>query len=808
MELLAPAGNRKNFMAALEAGADAIYLGGKIFNARARANNFSIEELKELIKIAHMLNVAVYVTVNILIADNEISDLEKYLRKLDEIGVDAIIVQDLAVLKIARRVAKRMEIHGSTQMTATNLATVDYLYSQGMTRVVVSRELSLEEIKEICAKTKAEIEVFIHGALCICYSGQCLMSSLIGGRSGNRGACAQPCRLPYELVDEKGNVITKKEENYIMSPKDLNYAEYMDELIAAGVASFKVEGRMKKVSYVREVIGAYRDIIDKHGRTTKKDLRKLESGFNRGFSTDYLLNDVGREMMTIAAPNNQGKEIGKAKRKGHKMILDLTEQINEGDLLKVIAKDGLVRYFTVDKNWKLEINNGKNTYIVTPEEMPTDGIVYLASAVNNEAEHSDLAHFSRKIPVYAYLDGKLNETVSCTMMTENGETVTVYNDYILQKAKKTATTLEKVSDQIGRMGNTLFRLETVSMPEGEYMWPASVLNQLRRDSIEALEQIILDKYENDRKILPDYSKIESKEIVKVKTKEEKLKISVRVDEIDGIKAAIKAGADMVIFAGDRWQRLPYQAKVYKEAVNLCKSNGVEIVIDTPRIVRNNEEEQYKKTFMQIVEANPDAISINFLGALNWCKEYNYQGAIYADTSLNTFNELAVEYLLENNIKQIALSEELTMQQIRKISSKTKSLLIDLEIIVQGQLEMMVSEYCAINAFAGSGCKKNCPMPCRKNRYYLRDRKGEMFPLRTDQYCRMHVLNSKELDMRPYIDEIKRAGVQVLRIEARQKDSQYIMKMVKDYRDLIAGKIDGFPKTGEGITRGHYFKGIL
>lgn len=805
MELLAPAGNRKNFMAALEAGADAIYLGGKVFNARAKANNFSIEELKELIKIAHILNVAVYVTVNIVIADSEIKDLENYLRQLDEIGVDAIIVQDLAVLNIARKVAKRMEIHGSTQMTATNLATVNYLYEQGMTRVVLSRELSLEEIKYICQNTKAEIEVFIHGALCICYSGQCLMSSFIGGRSGNRGACAQPCRLPYELIDEDGNIINEKEENYIMSPKDLKYAEYMDELIEAGVASFKVEGRMKKVSYVKEVISAYRHIIDKHGRADKNDLNRLQSGFNRGFSTDYLLNNVGRSMMTIAAPNNQGKEIGEAKRKGLKILLRLFDDINEGDLLKIISKEGLVRYLTVDKNWH---KDEKNTYIVTTNEGAIAGKVYLASSSKSEIEHSDLAHFERKISVYAYLDGSEGEKVSCTFMTEDGQSITVYNDYILQKANKVPTSLEKITNQISRMGNTLFKLESVSVPTGEYMWPASVLNQLRRDGVESLERKLLEQYELKRKDLPDYSKIKTIKVNDEKIKDKRIKIAACVDELDNVKAAVKAGVDIIILAGDRWQRLPYKNNTYKDVVDYCNNNNVEIVFSTPRIIRVNEENRYKEIFKSLIKANPNAISIHFLGALEWCKEFGYKGKIYADTSLNTFNEVAVKTLVDNGISQIALSEEMTMKQIRSLANKVKSLPVNLEILVHGQLEMMISEFCVINAFAGIGCKKNCPMPCLKKKYYLKDRKGELFPLKTDPYCRMHILNTKELDMRPYIDDIKSSRINIIRIEARQKEQEYITRLIKDYKELLNGNGLNFSKTGEGITRGHYYKGIL
>lgn len=812
MELLAPAGTRENFMAALEVGADAIYLGGKVFNARAKAGNFEIDELEECVRIAHLLGVAVFVTVNILIGDKELPQLEAYIRDLDRIHVDAVIVQDIATARIVRRVSKRLAIHGSTQMTAANLGTVNYLYDLGFSRVVLSRELSLREIEYICANTKAEIEVFIHGALCICYSGQCLMSSMIGGRSGNRGACAQPCRLPYELLNEEGKSLLPRDDAYIMSPKDLNYAAHMDALIEAGVASFKVEGRMKKASYVREVIGAYRSIIDKNGKASTSDLKQLESGFNRGFSTNYLLEKTGRSMMTIAAPNNQGKEIGRTLVKGNQLKIITQEELQIGDLLKVITKTNDVRYYTIDENWKRK----EGHLLCEPEEVPVEGTAYLVSSKASE-ERREISYMTRKWSLYAYLDGKEGEPVSLTVMVDNGMTAKATDTYCLQRALNKATSIEKIGEQLGRLGNTLFRLDHLSAPEGEWMWPASVLNNLRRKAVEALERELLVRYEEDHRPLVPHCRldeIDEEGLQEIKPLSHKLRdsykgafLSVRVDELEGVKAAIAGGAHIIHFGGDRLCRIPYDKAIYKEVSRLCKEAQVALSFVTPRVVRAHEEEDYMETLKAMVEAQPDAINIHCLGALQWLKDLSYKGSIWADTSLNIFNSETIDFLRREGVSLMALSEEVTLEQIRQMAKQAPEDIF-LEGLVQGETELMVSEYCVINAFMGGGTKKNCTRPCLKDSYYLKDRKGEIFPLRTDPYCRMHIMNGHDLDMKPYTMDLVKKGLSLLRIEGRQRQGEWIKNTLLMYKDILLGEKVVAAKSGEQITRGHYFKGIF
>lgn len=808
MELLAPAGTMENFMAALESGADAIYLGGKVFNARAHAANFGIDELREAVRLAHILDVSVYVTVNILIGDTELKDLEQYIKDLNSIGVDAIIVQDLAVAEIAKRVAPNIHLHGSTQMTAATLDAVRFYESLGFTRVVLARELSLKEIQHICKHCKAEIEVFVHGALCVCYSGQCLMSSFIGGRSGNRGACAQPCRLPYELLDSKGESVLPKHEAYLLSPKDLNYSEHMNELVAAGVTSFKVEGRMKKVSYVRQVIGTYREILD-DASIHENQRKALASGFNRGFSTAYLEDTVGRQMMTVVAPNHQGKPIGESYTKKGEVYLSLTEPIEQGSLVKILQSNGSVTYYTVDDEWT---RVSDTLYKGRPTEGLAVGQLYLASTPKNTKSRG-LQEFTRKYDMSVYLgvgsDGETNYT-ELTAILDSGLSVTVTNDYVPAIANKVPTSLEKVSEQLGRLGNTLFRLSYVDIPDGPYMWPASVLNALRRDAVAALEEALISHHVESWQALQVTGDVDYDFKAQHRLSYDTCPmISARVDEIEGVKAAIAGGAQKIVFGGDRLSRTPYALSIYDEVARLCAQSDVICTFATPRVVKDDEVEAYKHTLEAIVQAHPDSISIHVPQALLWLRELGYTGAIEADTGLNIFNTPTLHFWEQLHISCVNPSQELTLKQITELAKHSH---VPIETMIHGYTEMMISEYCAIASFVGTGSKVNCPMPCVKESYSLKDRKGEIFPIRTDPYCRMHIMNSHEMDMRAYVPMLLQKGISILRVDGRHMKPSYVKDIVSQYVGIATGTMEAPPKKidsqGESITRGHYFRGIL
>ena len=814
MELLAPAGTMENFMAALEAGADAIYLGGKVFNARSHAGNFDYDELREALRLAHILQVGIYVTVNILVGDRESKALAEHLRELERIGVDGIIVQDLGVARMARQVAPTLELHGSTQMTATNLETVQFLERLGFTRVVLSRELSLDEIRHICEHAKAEIEVFIHGALCISYSGQCLMSSFIGGRSGNRGSCAQPCRLPYQLVTVDGEQTTHDKETYIMSPKDLNYSAYMKELIETGVASFKVEGRMKKVSYVHEVIGTYRTIIDRSGQATEADFARLEEGFNRGFSTAYLENNGSKSMMTISAPNHLGKYLGEGTVKGRTLSLRAQEAVAEGDLLKVIAHTGDVHYITVTA----DITCDRDVYRIPLTETISSGKVYRASQ-GGYTKQRGLKDFTRKYKSYMFLHGEEGSTVSLTMMLESGQTVTVHDEYVLQIANNKPTSVEKITEQLGRLGNTLFELDHVTVPEGPFMWPSSVLNNLRRSAVEAMEELLIRQYveswearkrnlPNGMELLGDMTKSVGQVLgfshdytLDSDTKQ----LEILVDTLEGVEQAVKTPVDRIVF-GDPLHRIPVAQTAYEEIVQLCRDSNKIIIFSTPRVIKDNESTAFKDMLSHMVEAKPDGIRVHFLGALEVLHQLGYTGVVEGDTGLQTFNSHSLSILKDLGVSTTNVSLEATLHQMNKMANKG---IMPIGAIVQGRVELMISEYCPISSFAGTGYKRGCPLVCTKRDYALQDRKGELFPIYTDPFCRTHIMNSRELDMKSYIEDLRRSGLQRLVIDGRQRSPKWIDKEMTMYRQLLEGTVKAPSKEGSThITRGHFFKGIL
>ena len=342
IELLAPAGSWEALEAAVNAGADAVYMGGKAFGARAYASNFDKEEMTKAVYFAHMHRVRLYITVNTLVDDSELAELADYLLFLNNVGVDGIIVQDLGIIRLARQIVPELPLHASTQMTITNSSGVDFAVAAGMERSVLARELSLKEIEAACSRG-TEIETFIHGALCVCYSGQCLMSSLIGGRSGNRGRCAQPCRLPYKLLNAKGEDMLEGKDagQYLLSPKDMNTLAILPQLIEAGVVSYKIEGLMKRPEYVAVVVDAYRRAIDSYKagnyHVPAEDLANIEQIFNRDFTTAYLTHRPGKEMMSDRRPNNRGVLVGrvtKLDKQHNKATVKLEKELHLGDGLE------------------------------------------------------------------------------------------------------------------------------------------------------------------------------------------------------------------------------------------------------------------------------------------------------------------------------------------------------------------------------------------------------------------------------------------------------------------------------------------
>lgn len=805
-ELLAPAGSLEAVFTAIDAGADAIYLGGKRFNARKFAHNLDDDELRKAVTTAHLFGVRIYVTVNILVADKELRELAAYLTFLDTIQVDGIIVQDLAAAKIAHDVAPNLPIHGSTQMTVADIDGVRFLADLGFTQAVLARELSLSEIKAICQASPIPIEVFIHGAQCMSYSGQCLMSSFIGGRSGNRGACAQPCRLPYRLV--KDGKPFGKEDRYLLSLKDLNAAEYIHELMDAGVASFKIEGRMKGNGYVRTVVSAYRGIMDSHAASkgeqmlaAKEGHLLLQESFNRTYQHDFLVNTIGRSTITEKAGSNQGKRAGIITAcRGTQAEALLDEELDPGDIVKVCNDRGEEWVDEVQEVTGSFTRKKQFTIFFRRHDIGTGTLFRLSKKEDRNAKCNGLA---KKIPLYGHVDTGEDGQLRLTMWDESGHTVSCTGDFTPPKAKKRPATAEWVCQQLSRLGDTPFVLNGATLWDEMHMIPASVLNKLRREAVDQIAAQILDEYERP---LPGKVTKRNMAVPKAMPIRKAMGISLRCDTIEAIAAAGKNGADRVIFGGESYHHRGFSAKIWQDAVAAARMYEMEIWAATPRVVKEAYRTQVEAELRAAVEAGCDGIYAGAVSIFAMAAQVAPEVPVYADWSLNIFNGTAASAYAALGCQGIALSPECTLHQIENIG---KACAVPLEVLAAGRIEMMITEYCSVAALAGSGKKTGCPGICSNGRYALRDRKDSIFPIGTDQYCHNHVLNSRDLDMVPYVAKLRRAGLSWLRVEGRGRDTAWISRQIRLYARILDGtETMLFSKENEDVTRGHFFHGIL
>ena len=775
IELLAPAGNFDALKAAVNAGADAVYLAGENFGARAYADNFSKKNLEEAVKFAHLRGVKIHVTTNTILSDNELDFFADYVKFLKNIHVDALLVQDLGAAKIIQEIAPEIPLHASTQMTIHNLDGVKFLQKIGFSRVVLSRELSLQEIDKISKNSSIETEIFIHGALCICFSGQCLMSSMIGGRSGNRGKCAQPCRLPYKLVDENGNNFLKNVGDFILSPKDLNSLNILQKILQTGVNSLKIEGRMKRPEYVATVVKVYRDAID--GKISPDSHKKLAQIFNRDFTTSYFDNNPKKNLISDKKPNNRGIFIGRiSKIFENNISIKLTEKISRGDQLEIWIKIGGRITFTVENfsiygdfcNIELKTLRGINI---------NDRVFKIFDAeLSAEAKKFFNGEFQKKIPVDVQIIAKLNQPLILKMFDIDGNFAEEKTNFIAQIAKNRPLTLEILQNQIGRLGNSVFKIRNFFADFDEnIMIPISELNEVRRKVIDKLESLRLKSFEK----IP--VKVKIPEILfkpKIFTKTE---IVAQVDSFEKIKIALDNGADAILFGGENFSHKIFSPDDFQKAVDFVHSKNKKIYLSTPRIIRESEFPELEKNFSY----NFDAIYIHNLGTLNFIKNFN-KSPIFTDFSLIVFNSQTINFLKNLGIEGVTLSPELNFEQIKHLAKNSP---LPVECIVHGNFELMISNYCAIGTFL------NCS--CKNHKFFLQDRKNIKFPIVTDQFCRMHILNSKTLSMIEHRNNFD--FVDKIRIDCRFLTLEEMKKIISAYK-FGGNEIENF-------TRGHYFRGV-
>ena len=775
IELLAPAGSLESLKAAVNSGANAVYLGGTMFNARAYATNFSDEELQVAIEYAHLRNVKIYVTVNTLFYDEEFKELMTYIDRLYLMNVDALIIQDLGLMAEVKKLYPDFEIHASTQASIHQLSGVEAMAKQGVERVVLARENTIEEIRDIAQHTQIDIEVFVHGALCMCYSGQCLMSSLIGKRSGNRGKCAQPCRLPYKLKLEDKSL--DYAPHYLLSAKDICVIENIGDYIEAGVTSFKIEGRMKRPEYVAAVVKSYRHAIDQWLKThsvgdVQENKAEMFQMFNRGFSLGHAYHE--NNLITDIFPGNFGVEIGEVTqydRDEQLVYIKLNQPLAQGDGIRFGFEDsGRV----VNKMYYRDrlVNQGKSQDEVAVEfnvKIKEGTKVFKTSSVQLiQKLQKEYSEKKIKSPITLQLSGKIGEPLALTL-TSKQHRVTVQSSAIVEKAMNSALSLERIQQQLSKLGNTVYTAEKVivNLPDG-VQFAIKALNELRRNGIEALDKARLTHQRQSKVFKPKETAVSERSIKA---------IHVHVQTLEQCKAAIDSGAKIIYY--------PFVTSL-KEAHFLCQQAGVTLIPYVARIIDDEHLKQIKESSLYSLF---NKIMVGDIGALH----YFLEKEVILDSSLNITNSYALNHDLIKNIA-VVLSVEMSEMQVNHLCDCQQKI----GYVAYGRLETMFTKYCPISQ-QHYGCQKKGCNRCKIGQYYLIDRKNEQFPIIMDEECRMHLYNAKI----QYVDELSELQVDFIVLKMTIETQAEVQRVIEDYQHIIADKSQSYWHGNKDYTLGYF-----
>lgn len=720
----------ENAIAAIENGADALFVGGKGFNARAAADNFTEDELEEIVKYATLRGVCVYVTVNILIKETERIELYNYLKYLEEIGVHAIIVQDLGVARMARRYFPSLRLHASTQMSAHSIADVLFLKALGFKRVVLAREMQLGEIKKITETCGIEIEVFVHGALCYSYSGQCLMSSLIGGRSGNRGRCAQPCRMRYSLKEE-GHVLDQ--ESYLLSLKDICSLEFLPELLSVGVHSLKIEGRMKSPEYVASVVGTYRkyvDMAEKGGsyEVADADLELIKSIFNRGgFSRGYYYERGSRKMLTPDSPRHIGIKVGEVIQynpKNKLATLEITRNLNPGDGLEIIRAG------------KESVGTGVTRPVAAGDQLKCsfDKYVAVGSEVYLTKNHTALKAMkatynrpSRKQKINMSIVGHIGEPLTLTLSCK--EYVVTYKGAVLCEAASNPVTKEKAQKQLTKLGSTSFVADEVSIswPDAAYVG-ISEMNEARREAVSLLEKAMLTKKKDT---MPSSYPNEVVDSCKGEG------YAAHVTSLEQLEVVLDFTEVRIIY----WEWL-YDNEKAGQALQACQKHGVKMYLALPSIMKDAMYDQYMSKLYALIETEAfEGFLVRNMG--QFCLLKDTGKALVMDYNMNIANSESVSLWQEQGAERVTISVELSEKEISHLAGNK-------ERIIYGYIPVMTSSQCVLRGTPS--CQKG-----KKEKPYvtLEDRKNTNWQLYTDcTSCVMQILSYEPIALRK--SELKEA----------------------------------------------------
>ena len=799
VEILAPAGSMECLKAAIAAGADAIYTGGALFGARAYAHNLTEEELLEAIDYVHLHGRRLYLTVNTLIKDREMEkQMYDYLLPYYRQGLDAVIVQDIGLFRFIRKHFPDLPIHASTQMTLTGVDGAKFLEKEGAQRIVTSRELSMAEVKKIADETELEIESFVHGALCYCYSGQCLFSSFIGGRSGNRGQCAQPCRLLYRTPEAK-------RPQYLLSLKDICTLELIPEMIESGIYSFKIEGRMKKPEYAAAVAFQYRKYADlylkyyeecpaeedpaayamKKYRVREEDRQMLLDLYNRGgFHTGYYHTQNGREMISLNRPNHAGVPAVKVlAKKGRNVTAKALTDLYPQDIIELPMRKG--REKADNYTCKDAVRKGMNVQIPVFADTP-----FKRDEIWMRTRNSTLIDTLRE----EFVNGKIKERIcgtfrlypqekaTLTVKCRDAE-ITVAGEKA-QEALSQPMSRERIEKQLRKTGNTEFEFSFLKVEIGEKVFlPMQSLNELRREALETLEKVLCEKYRRSGEVKDP--------------EEDKTELSMEEEVLSGWTASVRTAEQMEVILEEEaigriyvdctmFPRI-WEKDSYVEWITKVHAAGKEIYLVMPYIFRERTRKQYEAAYNRIFGAGWDGILIANYESFAFLKEHGYTGRIMTDYNLYEFNQESRKFWKEKGVFEFTAPVELTERELQDLRVK------DGEVIVYGYLPMMIS----------AGCIQKTTRGCLKKsgQTTITDRYRNPFVVKNEcDYCYNILYNYVPLYLGDRMEEVYQIGPGRIRL-------MFTTERQQEVRQILSAYFEGKELPEGTYTRGHWKRGI-
>jgi putative protease len=782
-EVLAPAGDMDCVRAAVENGADAVYFGIQKWNARARAANFPIEELPDLLAFLRLRGVKGYVTFNTLIFSNELEEAQRTLERIIAAGPDAFILQDFGIARLIQEMAPGVPLHASTQTTTTAPEQMELLKELGFSRVVMARELSIPELRKIRAATDLELEVFAHGALCVAYSGQCLTSEALGGRSANRGACAQACRLPYSLVVD-GQVRELGDQKYLISPQDLAAYDLVPELIGL-VSGLKIEGRLKTPEYVAATTRAYRKAVDDAAAKFSRDeVLTLQQVFSRGFSHGFLSGINHQTLVPGLSPKKRGVYVGTVSGvRGTRVTVSLEAPLKPGD--------GIVYDYghpeddepggRISAVWRrgIRVDAADQPDAVEVEvwECPAPQVGWKIWKTSDPAMYRSLrATFEKttgkRVPVDAVVDAngdQLRIALSDGVHRVVGETGP------LQVAQKRPLTEDYLRQQLGRMGNTPFELRNLDMTLGQVMVPVSLLNDLRRRLCEDLEKV--------RRLNPTYEIRPGAldRLRKPATKDPGSFVPALVAlcrTIEQVQAALDERVSTIECDFE-------DIRKYREAVPLARARGAAIFLAPPRIHKPGE----LGILRNVAGAAPDGILIRSTAHLPFFRTEAPQLLLVGDFSLNTANELTADLYLSKGLTRFVPSYDLNWEQFQALMGRVDP--ASAEVVIHQHMPMFHNEHCVFAALLSKGKDAtDCGRPCDRHTLSLKDWAGHEHLVKADVGCRNTVYNAIPQSASPYVRRMLDLGLRWFRVEFLREGAEEARKLLRAYRDVLGGQGDG------------------